>query len=165
MNTKKGLLKNLQYLIFLLLIFESCSSDNDVNETTLEEENPIPLQEFYFEGKLGGQEFSMRSEIYESGIEAPIDDYTFDYGGFGIKRAPGTIDGEEVELCYGSYAFGLFPYVSPVENNIISAKLFIRNIRLGECSIENERLGLEDAFKKIGILHLLSRLVIKVLIK
>ncbi|SHI32582.1 hypothetical protein [Aquimarina spongiae] len=133
---------SIAYSMLILLLF-SCSSDNTVDEGP--EEEPVPIQEFFFQGTLGEEEFNMKSELYASGVIPPIDDYTFDFGGFGIQKRPRNINGEEVEFCSGSYAFGLFPVIGS-DANIVSAKLFIRNIDLDQCSIENERLGLEDAF-------------------
>ncbi len=129
----------------LMLILSSCDSDSDAVQNPVPT-SPVLLDEFFFTGTLGDEPFDIRFELFEFNIVTPpVDDHTIDFGGGGINRVPRV--GEDIEDCYGSYAFGVLPdnTQSPVPN-VDGAKLFIYEIPLGQCSTANENETLESFF-------------------
>ncbi len=151
-------MKNLIFSLYIILftgisiLFSSCESDseNSSNEDTNKEVIPVPIQEFFFSGMLDNEEYNLRSEIYAlSDVHiAPVDEHTIDFGGFGMKRITPNENLPEIEHCLGRYAFGVLPNIYNGKRlNVSGAKMYFTNVELNECSIENERKGLETFFK------------------
>jgi len=134
-------------LFVTIMIFSSCEESESLSEgDSSSDEDPVPIQEFFFQGTLGDEAFNFKSEQYDiSTINVPVDDYIFEFGGSKIDRVMGTINSEPVEYCYGDYAFGITPTMG-TSANISHGKMYIRDVFLNQCSIENEILNLESAF-------------------
>ncbi|MEW7291047.1 hypothetical protein [Aquimarina sp. 2304DJ70-9] len=136
----------------LLVMLSSCDSDSDTVQNPVPT-SPVLLDEFFFTGTLGDDAFDIRFQSYDATIgNPPNDDHTIDFGGGGINRVPRT--GEDIEYCYGSYAFGVLPdnTQSPVPN-VDGAKLFIYEIALGQCSTANENETLESFFNRDSFVY------------
>lgn len=147
---KRNIISN-YYLLYLtsFLLLTSCGSDN-------EQENSIPdpvlLEEYYFKGILGNEPFNLNMEIYDYPLTNSVDKYTIDMGGFDLDRIEGSLNGQDVEYCYGRYAFGIIPNYG-LDQNIPSARLYFTRIDLDICSLENEILSLEEAFNNIQFVY------------
>lgn len=136
---KYGLLVLIQ-----VLLFQSCSKDDGGDSDTTSEEVPEPIEEYFFRGTLGDEVLDITSAKYDSSVLNPplLDSYIIEYGGGGTDS---FLNSQDIEHCFGDYSLGIRPTIGP-DANLPTAKIYFRDIYLGPCSIENEKLGIEAAF-------------------
>ena len=135
-------------LCFMIGLISSCEeNDSGSEQDSLIDKDPVPLQEFYFQGTLGDEDFLFKAVQYDASVlNVPLNDYSFEFGGSRIDKEMASVNLKPVEFCYGSYAFGIGPNPG-ITSNIPHGKIYLRNIFLDQCFLENEILNLKSTFK------------------
>lgn len=137
----KNITTSIFFILLSIILFTACESDSDSDTET---DEPIVLEHYYFRGTLDGEALNIYRNVYEDLSYIDPNSSSMDFGGsqtndIAVFGEPGT------GYCYGRYACGLVFYdFQENPNQLDEAKMYLSKIPVGECTLENELIGINN---------------------